>query len=129
MVLDCYDINAQNCIKKESWIESFKKVNMHPHTRSTSDVRIRKLDDCGFISAGKFFENRTTFYDAMPECWKKLYVDQRQTVIGIIRDAYNSTPSNQNVWRKQNILSLAKFVILEYVFKLRACYITAKLDP
>ena len=59
-------INDQHCIKKESWIDSFKNVNMHPHTRSNFDVWIRKLDDSGFISAEKFFENRTTLYDAMP---------------------------------------------------------------
>ena len=59
-------INDQNCIKKESWIDSFKKVNMHPHTRSTFDVWIRKLDNHGFISAEKFFENRNTLYDTMP---------------------------------------------------------------
>ena len=47
--------------------------------------------------------------------------------MGIIRDAYNYTPSNQGVWRKQKILSLAIFVRLEYVFKLRSCYLTAKV--
>ena len=90
-------MNAQNCIKKESCIESFKKVNMHPHTRYTFDAWIRKLDDSGFLSAKKIFEKRNTIYDAMPLCWKKLDVDQRQAVMGIICNAYNSTPSNQNV--------------------------------
>ena len=67
--------NAQNCIKKESCIDSFKKVNMHHHTRSTFDVWIRKLDDSGFLSAKKFFEKRTTLYDAMPAFWNKIDVD------------------------------------------------------
>ena len=120
-------VNAQNCIKKESWIESFKKVNIHPHTRSNFDVWIRKLDDRGFISDEKFFEKSTTLYGAIPACWKEIYVDQPQAVMGIIRDAYNYTPSNQGVWRKQKILSLAIFVRLEYVFKLRSCYLTAKV--
>ena len=48
-------INTQNCIKKELYIDSFKKVHMHPHTRSTFDVWIRKLDDSGFLSAKKLF--------------------------------------------------------------------------
>ena len=65
---------------------------MHPHTRSTFDVWIRKLDDIGFLSAKKFFENRNTLYYVMPACCKKIYVDKRQPVMGIIRDAYNSTP-------------------------------------
>ena len=59
---------------------------MHPHTRSTFDVWIRKLDNCGFLSAEKFFEKRTTIYDAIPVCWNKLDVDQRQSVMGIIRE-------------------------------------------
>ena len=62
-------------------------------------------------------------------CWKKLDVDQGQAFKVIIRDAYNSTHSNQNVWRKQNILSLARFVRLEDIFKLRGCYLTAKIYP
>ena len=102
---------------------------MHPHTRSTFDVWIRKLDDHVFVSAKKLFENRNNIYCAIPACWKKLDVDQRQAVMGIIRDAYNSKPSNQNVWRKQNILSLARFVRLEDVFKLCTCYLTSKLYP
>ena len=121
--------NAHNCIKKESWIAYFKKVNIHPHTRSNFDAWIRKLDYRGFLSAKKFFEKRTTLYDAMPVCWKKLDVDQRQAVMEIIRDVYNYTPSNQNILRKQNILSLARFVRLEDIFKLHACYLTSKVDP
>ena len=57
---------------------------MHPHTRSKFDLGIRKLDDRGFLSAKKFFEDRNTIYDAMPACWKKLDVDQRQSVMGIV---------------------------------------------
>ena len=121
-------INDQNCIKKELWIDSFLKFNMHPHILSTFDVWIIKLDDRGFISAEIFFENRTTLHDTMSACWKKLGVDQRQSVMEIICNAYNSSPLNQKVWRKQNILSLAIFVILEYVFKLRTCYLTSKVD-
>ena len=102
---------------------------MHPPTRSTFDIWIRKLDNRGFLSAEKFFEKRTTLYDAMPVFWKKLDVDHRQAVMGIICDAYNSTPLIKNVWRKQNILILSIFVRLEDVFKLRVCYITSKVDP
>ena len=102
---------------------------MHPHTRSTFDVWIRKLYYRGFISPGKFFENGTTLYDAMRACWKKLDVDQRQEFLGIICDTYNSAPLSQKFWRKQNILSLARFVRLEDFFKMRACYLTSKVYP
>ena len=61
-------IDAHNSINKESCIDSIKNVNMHPHTRSNFDGWIRKLDNRGFISAKKIFENRTTLYASMPAC-------------------------------------------------------------
>ena len=70
-------INNQNCIKKDSCIDSLKKFNMHPHARSTLDVWIRKIDDCGFPSAKKLSVKSNNLYVAMPECWKKLDVEQR----------------------------------------------------
>ena len=48
-------IDAHNCIKNESYTDSFKNVHMHPHTRSTFDVWNIKLNDRGFLSAKKLF--------------------------------------------------------------------------
>jgi hypothetical protein len=122
-------IYAQNRIKKESWIDSFKKVNMHPQTRVPFNDWIKKLDDRGFLSADKFFEKRTSLYDAMPACWKRLTVEQRNKVMGTIREVYKSTHVNKRVWTKQNVFNLVKFVKLDDVFKLRGCFLTANIDP
>ena len=122
-------IHAQNRIKKESWIDSFKKVNMHPHTRVPFNEWIKKLDERGFLSAEKFFEKRTTLYDAMPACWKRLTIELRQSVMVTIREIYRSAPADEKVWTKQNVLRLAKFVKLDDVFKLRGCFLTANIDP
>ena len=54
-VLIAISIDAQNCIKKEVWIDSFKKVNMHPHTRVSIDKWFEVLDKRGFLSAEQVF--------------------------------------------------------------------------
>ena len=86
------------------------------------------LDKCGFLSAEQFFDNRNSLYDAIPACWKKLTVDHRQEGIQIIDDVYKSVPENKKVWTKGNVLKLVKYVKLGEVFRLRACYMTAKKD-
>ena len=71
-------IDAQNRIKKEVWIDLLNKVNMHPHTRVSFDKWLEVLDKCVFLIAEKFFENRNSLYDAMPDFWKKLTIDHLQ---------------------------------------------------
>ena len=73
-------IDAQNCIKKEVWIDSFKKVNMYPHTRVSFDKWLEVLDRRGFLSAEQLFENSNYLYDSMPDFWKKLTVDRCQNL-------------------------------------------------
>ena len=121
--------NAHNFIKKESWIESFKKVNIHPHTRSTFDVWIRKLDDCGFISAKNFFENRTTIYDAMPAFWNNLMLTRANQSWELFAMLIILHPRIKMFGGRKNLLSLAIFVRLEDVFKMNTCYLTSKLYP
>ena len=108
-------IDAQISIEKEVWIDSFKKVNMHPHNR-VSYKWLEVLDKRGFLSAEQFFENRNSLYDAISYCWKKLTVDHRQEVIQIIDDFYKSVPANKKVWTKGNVLKLVKYVKLGEVF-------------
>ena len=99
-ILIAIAIDAQNVIKKEVWIDSFKKVNMHPHTRVSFDKWLEVLDKRGFLSAEQFFDNRNSLYDAMPACWKKLTLDHRQEVIQIIDDVYKSVPANKRYGQK-----------------------------
>ena len=47
-ILIAIAIDSQNRIKKEVWIDSFKKVNMHPHTRVSFDKWLKVLDKRGF---------------------------------------------------------------------------------
>ena len=101
---------------------------MHPHKRVPFNAWIKKLYNRGFLSA-ETFKNRTTIYDAMPACCKRLTVEQHQLVMGTIWEVYRSSPSNEKVWTKQNILRLYKFVNLDDVLKLRGCFLTENIDP
>jgi hypothetical protein len=61
-------IDAQKRVSKQSWIESFVKVNMHPKHRVSFDEWIETLDRRGLLVSGeKFFDKRTSLYDAMRE--------------------------------------------------------------
>ena len=53
-------IDAQYRIKKEVWIDLFKKANMHPHTRVSFEKWLKVLDKRGFLSAEEFFDNRNS---------------------------------------------------------------------
>ena len=121
-------INAQNLVEKETWIASFKRVNMHPKYRVPFDEWIKILDTRGFLSAERYFTKRTSLYDAMPACWKRLSVEHRHGVLSTIRNIYATTSENEKVWTKVNVVRLAKYVKMDDVFKLRACYFAAKRD-
>ena len=99
-ILIAIAIDAQNRIKKEVWIDSFKKVNMHPHTRVSFDKWLEVLDKRGFLSADQFFENRNSSYDKIPACWKKLTVDHSQELIQIIGEGYKSVPAKKRSGQK-----------------------------
>ena len=103
-------------------------MNIHPHTHVSFDKWLEVLDKRGFLSAEQFFDNMNFLYDAMPDFWKKLTVDHRQKVIQIIDDVYKSVPANKKVCTKGNVLKLVKYVKLGELFRLRACYMTAKKD-
>ena len=112
-------IDAQNQIKKDSWIDLFKKVNMHPQTRVPFVEWSKKLDDRGFLSAEKYFEKRTTMYDATLACWKQLNVEQPQSVMVTIWEIYRSTPANEKVWTRRNarkICEIGKCVQIARLF-------------
>ena len=101
----------------------------HKPVAVSFDVWIRQLDDRGVLNAERFFEGRVSLYGAMPACWKHLNMDKRQEVMNVISSIYNDVLPNEKVWTKVNVLRLTKFVKLDDVFKLRACYLTAKADP
>lgn len=124
-------LEAQLKVPPGTWSESFRKVNLHPDDRVPFDEWMRILDRRGVLTntSQAFFDGRTTLYDAMPALWKHLSVTDRQSVIDIIDKVYSTARPGDRVWTKKNVLDLAKFVGLDEVFKLRACYIAAKKDP
>ena len=75
-----------------------------------------------------FFE-KNALCDAMSVCWKILTVEERNKVMGIIREACRVVPPNEKVWTKENVLCLATFVNVDDVFKIRGCFLTAIIDP
>jgi len=126
-------LQAQLSIKEEHWVSSFIKVNLHPDHRVPFDAWLRVLDRRGILteSSERYFEERESFYDAMPAVWKKLTPGIRQSIMETIDTIYNCVGQREGerVWTKANVLELSKFVELDDVYKLRACYFTAKKDP
>ena len=64
-------IYAQNQITKESWIDSFNKVNLHSQARVSFNDLIIKLDVWEFFSAKKLFEKGTNLCHEMSVILKK----------------------------------------------------------
>jgi len=123
-------IQAQLKVTKECWISSFKRVNMHPDHRVPFDEWLRILDRRGILTeeSEAFFTRRMSLYDAMPAVWKGLSPDERRSIMRLIDGIYSSSTVEGAVWSQKNVLDLAKYVPLNQVFKLRACYFAAKKD-
>jgi hypothetical protein len=83
------------------------------------------------LSGEQFFKTRTSLYDAMPACWTKLSVEARHSVITIIKKIYDRAEELQEplLWKTADVMELTKYCALDDVIKLRACYLTSKIDP
>ena len=82
-------IVALKKIKASAWIESFKKVNLHPRHRVSFDVLLKKIDTK--LSSGEFFALRTSLFDAMPAVWKNMSVEDRHAFVSVIDSFYKDT--------------------------------------
>jgi hypothetical protein len=100
-------------VSPQTWINSFKKVNMHPHHRVPIDVWLRQIDDKVGVGE-RFFKKRTSLFDAMPSIETINGFDSR-----VGEDGF--------VWTKEDAQRLLKFTPLDD-FKLRACYMPTKVD-
>jgi len=70
-----------------------------------------------------------SLYDAMPAVWKNCSPDERRSIMRLIDGVYRSSSTVDGaIWTHKNVLDLAKYVPLDQVFKLRACYFAAKKD-
>jgi hypothetical protein len=86
-------------VKKEAWIDSFKKVNLHPEHRVAFPDWIKRIDE-KLISGERFFKNRSSLYDAMPALWRNLAVVDRKAIISEIDQFYLT----DDPWSQLNII-------------------------
>jgi hypothetical protein len=118
-------IHALKLGKKEDWINSFKKVNMHPDFCMPFPEWIEKIQSI-VASGDEFYHGRANFFDATPAVWKNMDCETRHIVISKIKRFH--VHSKEDPWNKNNVLELAEVVALEDVIKMRACYHLYKRD-
>jgi hypothetical protein len=70
-------IHALRKVKRESWVASFKKVNLHPHHRLDFNCWCKKIDS-KLKTGEQFFKNRVGLFDAMPAFRKYMPAEQRR---------------------------------------------------
>jgi hypothetical protein len=124
--------HAQAQVDRKCWVQSHNNVNTNPKTRIPFNEWIKKLDKKGVLLSGEqFFKTRTSLYDAMPACWTKLSVENRHSVITIIKRIYDRAEGLQQplLWKTADVMELSKYCALDDIIKLRACYLTSKIDP
>ena len=109
---------------RSSWINSFIRVNLHPDHRLSFVDWIKKIES-QVVAGESFFKCRTSLYDILPQFWKQMSVDDRNSVVTTIDGFYES---DQPTWSKDNINELLEYVPLADVVRLRGCYWTAKTD-
>lgn len=125
-------IDAQLKVTVNDWSLSHIRVNTCPSAHTPFEEWIKELNDRGVLVSGeKFYTKRTSLFDAMPACWTKLSVEQRHDVLSICKNAYDLAElcGDRPEWTKEAVCALARYVKLEDVHKLRACYLVAQKDP
>jgi hypothetical protein len=123
-------IHALRKVKRESWMASFKKVNLHPHHKLDFNGKCNKIDS-KLKTGERFFKNRVGLFDAMPAFWKYMPAKQRRLVVALIDGFYEKAKDegeNPTPWILNNVLELIKHVALENIQQLRGCYLTTKID-
>jgi hypothetical protein len=94
-------IIALKQVKSESWINSFKKVNLHPDFRIPFSEWLQKIKEK--IETGeRFFKERlNTIFDAMPALWKNLSVEERHDCMSIIDDMKETAENGTSIWNSR----------------------------
>ncbi len=78
-------IHALSKVEQNSWVSSFKKVNLHPHFRIDFPSWCKKIDS-KLATGEKFFKNRVGLFDAMPAFWKHVLGKHCHAVVAMIDD-------------------------------------------
>jgi len=55
--------------------------------------------------------------------------EDRHAVVSLIKRFYEQAKDDELVWTKSNVLQLVKYVKLDDIYKMRACYFASKTDP
>ncbi len=121
-------VKALAKVKPESWISSFKKVNLHPDFRVGTLDWTRHIDEK--INTGDHFftANNNSLFEAMPAFWKKLTVEAHHECIQLIDSFHEQALPGDSPWTKENAKQLIKFTSLDHIIHLCACHLVAKQD-
>ncbi len=124
-------IGALKKVKPDAWVESFKKVNQHPHFRVDSEQWCKRIES-KLATGESFFVNRVGLLDAMPAFWKQMSSENWHAVVAIIDGIMTQAKTNKEnltQWRIINVLKLLKYAALDDMQQLQGCYHTCKNDP
>jgi len=105
---------------------------MHPEFHLPFDKWILKIKDHLAVGESTTIQkdpNKSSYFDAMPMFWKNMNKTTRLRCIETIEEFHEEAKRNNSLpWTKYNILSLSKFVNIQYVHGLRVCYDIYKKD-
>ncbi len=76
-------IDALRKVKPDAWVESFKKVNQHPHFRVDFEQWCKRIES-ELATGERFFVNRVGLFDTMPAFWKQMSSENWHAVVAII---------------------------------------------
>merc|ERR1712232_1151962 len=74
---------------RQAWIDSFKRVNLHPDYRMGFAEWIKKMET-QVVAGESFFKRRSSLYDILPQFWKNFTPDDRRAVVNKIDGLYAS---------------------------------------
>jgi hypothetical protein len=116
-------------VKPAAWISSFRRVNLHPCFRRSFDDWCVEIQDALHTGEGFFVDCSQGFFDATPAEWKKLSPENCLTVVNRIDTFHGEASPGQSAWVKDNVLQLTKYIPLDQVPNIQACYMATKIDP
>jgi hypothetical protein len=122
--------HALNCVKPESWIYSFKKVNLHPDFRKCF-AGWKKQTEVVLKANNRFYNKCIGLFDAMPACWKGESVDFWRKICSMIDYFHVEAKDNDvptNPWIRDNLLQLSLYIKLPDIPKWRGCWLVTKED-
>jgi hypothetical protein len=116
-------------VKPDAWISSFHCVNLHPCFHRFFDDWCEEIKDALHTGKGFFVDRSQGLFDAMPAVWKKLLPENCLTVVNRIDVFHAEASPGQSAWVKDTVLQLTKYIPLDQIPNIWACYMATKIDP